>query len=216
MKTMISLMAWMAVACAYAQEQAPGFLRLVNAVAVGEGNLTLRIDGENYYPKGYATGQASGGIGLPAGRHRIELSMAGIAGANHTLDLQAGTTVTLVAAAEATDPLQQHWRLVMKPLSAVASSHYELRCVSLCRVDELMVTAAMEGKKAAEPLRLRRWAAESIRLGKHRGRAVVRIGPQSATLDLDDPGCYTLVIYQTVGGEVRWISYFDPVLENAG
>ena len=47
-----------------------GFIRMVHALAPGEGKMQLFVDGENMFPKGYDLGQRTGGSGLPRDRGR--------------------------------------------------------------------------------------------------------------------------------------------------
>jgi hypothetical protein len=70
-----SLLALFSIAALSAQD-APkvGFIRLVNVVSPGTGNLHLKIDGEEMYAKGYTMGQRTGGIGLLAGSKKITVT----------------------------------------------------------------------------------------------------------------------------------------------
>lgn len=216
MKTTISLLGGVLMACAHAQESPPGFIRLVNAAAGGDGNLVLSIDGEAVYAKGYKLGQTSGGIGLAAGRHRIELRKDGMKPLNETVELKAGSTVSLVVFTEKEESPPYAWRLRLMQMTAQEASGYRLCCLSLCRREELSLAASVDGKKPLS-LPLQRGAAASLALGGQRGRVSVKVaGLAAADIDLDDPGNYMLVIFDDANGQVRCLSYYDPVFSRAG
>ena len=88
----------------FAQEDAEappgGFIRLVNGVALGSGQVFLTINGENVRPSGYKLGDATGGIGLPVGSHKVTIKRDGVKEGTTTVVLAKNQTVTLIPFAE--------------------------------------------------------------------------------------------------------------------
>ena len=65
MKGILSLAVALAlVVPAVAQRPEVGFVRIVNLVAAGEGNLNCSLDGQDLFAPGYKLGQKTGGMGL--------------------------------------------------------------------------------------------------------------------------------------------------------
>ena len=94
--------------------QKVGFVRVVNAVAQGQDNLQLLIDGETMNPDGYALGDVTGGIGLKPGSHEITLKRTGLKDGITRITLAVDNTITLIPFAElvpATDEQKAHWAI---------------------------------------------------------------------------------------------------------
>lgn len=97
-----------------APPQKVGFVRIVNAVAQGQDNLQLLIDGESMNPDGYALGDVTGGIGLKPGSHEITLKRTGLKDGVTRITVAADNTTTLIPFAElvpATDEKKAHWEI---------------------------------------------------------------------------------------------------------
>ena len=54
------------------------FVRMVNLVSPGEGNLKIEIDGEDPWPVGYRLGQRTGGVGMKAGQRKFVMRKKGL------------------------------------------------------------------------------------------------------------------------------------------
>lgn len=84
----------------YAQEDPAagplGFVRIVDAINKGTGPLRVSLDGEDIRPKGYQLGDATGGIGLKLGSHRLKFVREGIVEGATTVILKKDRTVTLI------------------------------------------------------------------------------------------------------------------------
>ena len=102
MKTIFKLIiAWFAlVGFLPAQEEGPpqptGFIRLVNGVSQGTGPVFLTINGEDIRPSGYKLGDATGGIGLRPGSHKVSIKRDGVREGVTTVILAKDQTVTLI------------------------------------------------------------------------------------------------------------------------
>lgn len=77
-----------------------GYLRLVNAIAEGSGNVSVLVDGDVIYPKGYRFGAVTGGIGLLPGVHKVMVLRKGVRKAILNVTVIKNLTISLVAHAE--------------------------------------------------------------------------------------------------------------------
>ena len=73
-----------------------GFIRVVDAINKGTGPLRVLVDGEDIRPKGYQLGDATGGMGLKLGSHRVQLVQEGVMEGVTTVILKKDQTVTLI------------------------------------------------------------------------------------------------------------------------
>lgn len=208
-----------------AQESATpqvGFVRIVNAVAAGTDKANIYLDGEDLFPKGYGLGQKTSGLGIKAGRHRVDVRKPGVETGTAQIDLAVGETVSLIAFAErvavdrASDP--PRWAVQLLRLKQRAPERgYQLSVLSVCAKPEVAVQAAVQGQGKVEALVARRLEISILDLGTARGEVLVRTDRGViATISPDDPGNYVLILYEDADGTVRGISYFDPKFTVAG
>ena len=71
------------------------FVRIVNLVSPGEGNLKIKVDGEESWPAGYRLGQRTGGVGMKAGTRKFVFTKEGCLSAERDIDLVGDKTITL-------------------------------------------------------------------------------------------------------------------------
>ena len=116
MKTVFKL--WLAtVVLAGGQELDPakiGYIRLVNAVAPGEGRVELLLDGARVYPDGYQLGAVTGGIGVAQGQCKVLVRKNGVKEGETKFDVRAGKTITVIPFAErvpADENEPAHWQI---------------------------------------------------------------------------------------------------------
>lgn len=229
MKTLSSL-ALAAVAIlgpptALAQEDGPpkvGFIRIVNAVAPGEGNTKVAVDGDDIFPKGYLLGQRTGGIGLAAGSHTIEVKKEGVQSGTTKISLATGETMTLIAFAERL-PVEKlgdppRWATkILRLRQSDPERGFRMTLVSVCGKPEVRVQAAVAGKAAIETAVVKRLAVASIDLGRNRAEVMVKVDDTIVTtVSPEDPGNYVVVLYEDPDGKTQAISFFDPKFVIAG
>jgi hypothetical protein len=198
-----------------------GFIRVIHALAWGEGKMSLLIDGEDMFPKGYKLGQRTGGIGLQAGTHTIEVRQQGIVPGTTRLPLEAGETITLVAFAErlpTEDDEPPKWAAKLLRLrQREVERGYLLTAVSVSQRPEVTVRVAIEARGKVETGIVKRLATTTIDLGRARGEVDLRLGEEPlVSVSLDDPGNYVVVIYDDPSGKVKAISFYDPKFVIAG
>ncbi len=226
MKTIFNLFAglWLVfIGEAVAREDVPqvGFIRIIHAIGPGEGRAKFFMDGEDLFPKGYELGQRTGGIGLKAGRHKIEVRKEGVEPGSTSIDLRAGETHTLIAFAErlpADRDSQPRWiTRILRLKQSEPTSGYRMSVVSVCSEPEVRIEAAAAGKGKIERVAARRLGVVRVDLGRARGEVMVRAGDEIlTTVSPDSPGNYVVLLYDDSDGVVRAISFFDPKFSIAG
>lgn len=209
-------------AFAQTRESSAGFLRVVNLVAPGEGTLHVKLDGEELFPRGYELGQRTGGIGLPPGGHVLELSKNGVERAKEKVVVSADETVSVLAYAEKLPSKREgespRWETKLRKLPAATSGEgYRLSLVSVCDREELVVRTFVETKRGTETTSLKRFQMSEIDLGRGRGGVEIRFGTEAlASVSLDEPGRYIVILYEDAKGVVRSFSFYDPKYDIAG
>lgn len=220
------LAAVLCIASLNAQDGAPkvGFIRIVNAVAAGEGNTKILVDGEVLYPKGYKLGQRTGGIGLPAGSRKITVRKDGVEEGATTVALTLGSTTTLIAFAEKVEPEDPEEEIIWKSRilrlkQSDPERGYRLTVVSVCSQDSVAINVATEARRAFEQTAVKRFKTASVDLGGARGDVEVTLRGQKKPLcgmSLDEPGNYVAVLYDDADGNVQALTFYDPKFVIAG
>ena len=199
------------------------FVRIVNAVAPGEGRVNVQIDGEDIFPKGYTLGQRTGGLGLKAGAHTISIKKTGVESGNTKITLNTGETLTLIGFAEKVPPKKEGdppvWvGKILRLKQSDPERGFRMTLISLCEEDEVKIQAVVEGRKTPETAYVKRLATTSrrsrpdaCRSGWSRWRANV-----VTNVSTDDPGNYVVVLYQDADGKIKALSFFDPKFVIAG
>jgi hypothetical protein len=199
-----------------------GFLRIINAIAPGNGTTRVLIDGEELFPKGYQLGQRSGGIGLAAGPHTVTLQKNGVESGTTKFDLKSGETLSLIGFAEkipATDDhAPQRWTTkILKLKQSDPERGFRMTLLSVCDLDEVKVDAIIPGQKDITIAHAKRLSTAVIDLGSTRSEAMVKVGGEIiSTVSPDEPGNHVVVIYQDAEGKIRALTFFDPKFVIAG
>lgn len=199
-----------------------GFIRIIHAVSPGDGKAEFHLDGENLFPKGYELGQATGGIGVVAGSHQIEIIRSGVERGGTQVDVKPGETTTLVGFAEtlpATAPGQAPaWRIrILRLRQSSPESGYQLSVVSVCPEEETVVRTSLAGRQGDTTLRVPKFRIVGHPLGRSRAEAFIHAGTGLlTTVSPDSPGNYVVVLYRDARQELRALSFFDPKFVIAG
>jgi hypothetical protein len=199
-----------------------GFLRIINAIAPGNGTTRVLIDGEELFPKGYQLGQRSGGIGLAAGPHTVTLQKNDVESGTTKIDLKSGETLSLIGFAEkipATDDhVPQRWTTkILRLKQSDPERGFRMTLLSVCDLDEVKVDAIIPGKKDITIAHVKRLSTAVIDLGSTRSEAMVKVGGEIiSTVSPDEPGNHVVVIYQDAEGKIRALTFFDPKFVIAG
>lgn len=199
-----------------------GFLRIINAIAPGNGTTRVLIDGEELFPKGYQLGQRSGGIGLAAGPHTVTLQKNGVESGTTKIELKSGETLSLIGFAEkipATDEdAPPRWTTkILKIKQNDPERGFRMTLLSVCDLDEVKVDAIIPGQKDITIAHVKRLSTAVIDLGSTRSEAMVKVGGEIiSTVSPDEPGNHVVVIYQDAEGKIRALTFFDPKFVIAG
>jgi hypothetical protein len=199
-----------------------GFLRIINAIAPGNGTTRVLIDGEELFPKGYQLGQRSGGIGLAAGPHTVTLQKNGVESGTTKFDLKSGETLSLIGFAEkipATDDhAPQRWTTkILKIKQSDPERGFRMTLLSVCDLDEVKVDAIIPGQKDITIAHVKRLSTAVIDLGSTRSEAMVKVGGEIiSTVSPDEPGNHVVVLYKDAEGKIRALTFFDPKFVIAG
>lgn len=226
MKTISNILtALLLAASAVAAQDGPpqvGFVRIVNAVAAGDGKTSILIDGEDIFPKGYDLGQRTGGFGLKSGSHTITIRRNGVEPGSTKVDLQTGETMTLIGFAEKVPAEKKDdppvWKTrILRLKQSDPERGFRMTLVSVCDKEEVTIQAAIQGKQTVETATVKRLATTMVDLGRSRGEVLVKAGDEIiTTVSPEDPGNYVVVLFQDAGGAIKALSFFDPKFVIAG
>ncbi len=223
----IMMTAWLAASSLFAaseRQEKPevGFIRIVHAVAPGEGKLNIMVDGEDIFPKGYDLGQRTGGFGIKAGVHMIALKKEGVESRPTQVTLKDDETLTLIGFAEK-EPKKKEgdppvWKTRILRLKQSEPEHgFRMTLVSACDQDEVTVKTVVQGKKSIETASVKRLTTTLMDLGRSRREVLVKAGDEViTTISPEDPGNYVVVLYQGADGKIMALSFYDPKFVIAG
>ena len=199
-----------------------GFVRIINAIAPGNGTTRVLIDGEDLFPRGYQLGQRSGGIGLAAGPHTVTLQKNGVESGTTKIDLKSGETLSLIGFAEkipaTDDDAPPRWMTkILRLKQSDPERGFRMTLLSVCDLDEVKVDAVIPGKKDITTVHVKRLTTAAIYLGSTRNEAMVKVGGEIiTTVSPDEPGNHVVVLYQDADGKIRALTFFDPKFVTAG
>ena len=136
-----------------AAEPQVGFIRIIHAVAAGTGKAAFLLDGTDLFPKGYELGQATGGIGIAAGIHKVEITRTGVERGNTEVVVKPGETTTLIGFSEPipqTDPnAPPAWKIrILRLRQSSPQAGYQLSLVSVCPEPETVVQSSIADSRA--------------------------------------------------------------------
>jgi hypothetical protein len=190
-----------------------GFIRVVNAVAAGTGNVNLLINGEDMRPSGYLLGDATGGIGLRAGSQKVTIQKEGVQEGSTTVNLGKDQTVTLIPFSEqipATDQEPAHHVIRMLRLrQKEVESGRTATFVSVSATPELKVEVESEtGKRTA--VFVKRLMVAETPLNYSQGYAPVLVnGSPIKSIPIGGAGNYVVVLYDDAEGKVQSLYFRD-------
>ncbi len=196
-----------------------GFIRFVNVVAPGDGNATVKLNGENPHPQGYTLGQSTGGIGIPEGRHELTVEKSGLESGTTRFDVASGETLTLVAFAERVPPENPEdppqWRIrILRLQQSNPERGYRASFISLCDLPEIRLTASILADDTTRDVIARRLEITTLDAGRARTEIVIRRVDNDAgilaTISPDAPGNHVVILYQDGAADVRALTFFDP------
>lgn len=204
--------------CSLVAEKAPaaaptGFIRMVNGISRGTGRVNLLVDGNEMRPQGYCLGDASGGIGLRAGSHKVTIKKEGVKEGSTTLLLDKDQTVTLVPFAEkvpASDREPAHYIVkILRLKQRDVESGRMATFVSVSAIPELKIELQDENGKWASVF-VKRLAIAETSLNYSQGYAPARVnGNAIKPIPVGGMGNYVVVLYDDPEAGVRSLCFRD-------
>ncbi|MBC7980780.1 MAG: hypothetical protein H7Y36_09485 [Armatimonadetes bacterium] len=190
-----------------------GFIRVVNAVAAGTGPAFLLVDGEDMRTSGYKLGDATGGMGMKAGSHKVLIKREGVKEGSTTVVLDKDQTVTLIPFTEkvpATDQDPAHFEIRILRLKQRQVETARLATfVSVSANPEVKVELGSEDGKAATVF-VKRLAIAETPLNYTQGYAPAKInGAPIKPIPIGGAGNYVVVLYDDTEGKVQSLYFRD-------
>jgi hypothetical protein len=190
-----------------------GFIRLLNAVAVGEGKLEFLIDGRHVREEGYVLGDVTGGIPRRPGSYSMKFRREGIVDGETRLVVVKDETVTLIPFAEfvpATEKKPAHW--IIRILRLRQSGDREKNTatfVNLTRKPEIMVRI-QQPDESWNRLSVKRLGMERTSIQQRAGYVPIQTdGGDLKPLSVGTSGNFVSVIYEDSEGVIRSQNFQD-------
>ena len=200
-----------------------GFIRLVNAVGAGTGNIHLKIDGVDRYPTGYKLGERTGGVGLPAGSKKIAISKNGVEEGSTTFTVNPGETTSMIAFSEkvpAEKDKPEHWVIkILRLKQRDVENGYRLTVLSMCDEPETIFSYQREADPEKTMSSVKRLMTTTIELGRSAGDVSLFARDKETLLSFfrsDIKGNYVVMFYNDAEGAVKAIFFYDPKFVVAG
>jgi len=202
------------LAVAQEEEKKTGFIRLIHAVAPGEGKLSLLLNGADVYPSGYQLGNATGGIGVDAGRCKVVIRREGVTEGETTVDVRRGETTTVIPFAEripATDDEPAHWQIrILRLKQTKKTEGREATFVSVSAQPELAIEMREPDDGGWTKTFVKRFNTASLPMNYPEGYVPLRCGEQKLEpIPVMDEGTYVVVLFDDAEGKLSSISFRD-------
>ncbi len=195
-------------------EAAPtGFIRVVNAVAAGTGPAFVLIDGDDMRPSGYKLGDATGGMGMKTGSHKVVIKREGVKEGSTTVVLDKDQTVTLIPFTEkvpASDQVPAHFEVrILRLKQRQVESERLATFVSVSAIPEIKVDLGSEDGKSATVF-VKRLAIAETPLKYTQGYAPAKVnGTPIKPIPIGGVGNYVVVLYDDIEGKVQSLYFRD-------
>ncbi len=183
-----------------------GFIRLMNAVGVGSGELEFRINGEKVRDKGYRLGDVTGGIARKPASYQISFHRTGIESGETKLNVLKDETTTLIPFAEfvpATESKPEHWTIrILRLKQSDSREKSTATVINLTRKPELSVRIQQKDGTWT-PMHIARLALERAPILQRSGYVSIQAESQDLQpLSVGSSGNYVAVIYEDADGKI--------------
>lgn len=190
-----------------------GFIRVVDAIAKGTGPLNVFFDGEDMRPKGYQLGDATGGIGLKPGSHKVKFVREGVVEGTTTVILEKNQTVTLIPFAElvpATDQKPEHFRVqILRLKQKSVDSGRVVTFVSVSSNPELKAELMNDDGTWVGSF-VKRLAIAEVVMKSSQAFVPVRLnGMMTNPIPVGGDGNYVVVLYDDADSKVQSLYFRD-------
>lgn len=190
-----------------------GFVRVLNAVAIGTGGLDVTIDGKSIRPEGYQLGNVTGGIALKPATYKVGFRREGVKEGMTLVQVKADDTMILIPFAEqipATEKEPVRWEIRILRLKQHESEDKRTASfVSVSREPELKVEMRqVDGNW--EAVFVKRLSVVRSAIKQSRGYMSVRCKDQElSSVSVGAAGNFVSVLYEDDKGVLRSKTFQD-------
>ena len=190
-----------------------GFVRLVNAVAIGTGKLDMLIDGSRVREEGYKFGDVTGGIPRTPGAYKVSFRREGVENGETKLTLYKNETTTLIPFAEfvpATPDKEAYWTIrILRLKQHEAKQKRTATIINVTREPELKVEIRQKDERW-EALFVKRLGLERTMIQQSSGYVPLRSGGKDLkALSVGSSGNFVAVVYEDADGAIRSQNFQD-------
>lgn len=190
-----------------------GFVRLVNAVAIGTGKLDMLIDGSKVRDEGYHFGDVTGGIARKPGSYKVSFRREGVKSGETKVALDLNETTTLIPFAEfvpATPDQEAYWTIRILRLKQHENKEKRTATiVNVTRLPELKVEIRQRDG-TWEALFVKRLGLERTPIQQSTGYVPLRSdGKNLEALSVGNSGNFVAVVYEDADGTIRSQNFQD-------
>jgi hypothetical protein len=190
-----------------------GFVRMLNAVAIGTGKLEFTLDGKAVRPAGYQLGNVTGGIALKPANYKVVFRREGVKEGETQVQVKVGDTTILIPFAEeipATDNQPARWQIrILKLKQHESEDKPTASFVSVSSESELKVEIRQADGKW-EPVFVKRLGIARAEIKQSRGYLSVRCkGQDLSAVSVGAAGNFVSVLYEDDKGVLRSKAFQD-------
>ena len=206
------LLLWLIGSVAMAAPE-QGCIRIVNAVGHGEGPLRVMVNGQPLCKDGYVTGDVTGRIVLPAGKHQLRFERAGLAVGSARVSLVSGQSLIVIPYVEAIAGwLGNGPQYRLRVLRMASEDVGERKCVTLLSVagEELLPLRIRDLDRGWVAQPLPRLEPKQMEITQLRGYLPMLLGRRKmASTPIGSAGNHIVVFYDPGDGKVASLEFKD-------
>ena len=190
-----------------------GFVRLVNAVAIGTGKMDMLIDGGKVRDEGYKFGDVTGGIPKNPGAYKVSFRRDGVKSGETKVVLEKNETTTVIPFAElvpATPDKEAYWQIrILRLKQQEEKETRTATIVNLTREPELKVEVRQQDGKW-DSLTVKRLGLERAVIQQSMGYVPLRCGGKDLKpLSIGTSGNFVAVVYEDETGAILSQNFQD-------
>lgn len=190
-----------------------GFIRLLNAVSMGTGQLDFLIDGKPVRPEGYQLGDMTGGIALHPKSYNVEIRREGVKKGQTKVNVVNNDTTTLVPFAElvpASDERPAHWEIrILRLKQFDPTSKRTATFVSVSHEPEMKIEIQQSNEKW-DPIVVKRFNVARTDIHQAHGYLPIRFKDrQLKAMSIAPSGNFVSVLYDDENGVVQSKNFID-------
>ncbi len=190
-----------------------GFIRLMNAVAVGSGKLEFLINDKTVRETGYELGDVTGGIPRHPASYRVRIQREGVEAGETTVHLEKDRTLTIIPFAELVPEGPQKkliWKIRILRLSQHESiTEKTVTFVNLTRVPDLEV-GIRQKDEAWSSLSVKRLGLERTHVQQSTGYVPIKAGSHHLQpLSVGSSGNFVVVVFEDESGGISSRNFQD-------